>query len=126
MVEERADGLVVFNQPAGHLEPGESLLDAARRETLEETGWHVTLENFLGLYHYQSGNNCYIRSCFIASAVEQDEAGELDQDIIAVHWLTLDEIRKRQEQLRSPVVLRVLEDYLAGTRFPLQLITTIS
>jgi len=127
MVEERADGEVVFNQPAGHLEPGETLLQAARRETLEETGWEVELTHFLGLYQYVSPANevSYIRSCFIATPVRVVPGCTLDQDIIRTHWLTIDEIRQLGTRLRSPVVLRVLDDYLRGITYPLSAITTL-
>jgi len=126
MVEEQADGSVVFNQPAGHLEAGESLSQAAYRETLEETGWEVELTGFLGLYHYTSAANqtCYIRSCFIATPVRHHAERELDREVIQAHWMTLDEIRQLGERLRSPVVLRVLDDYQQGIAYPLSLITT--
>lgn len=126
MVEEQADGSVVFNQPAGHLEAGESLLEAARRETLEETGWEVEPVRFLGLYHYTSTANqtCYIRSCFIANPVRHHGDRQLDREIIKAHWLTFEQIEQLENQLRSPVVLRVLEDYRQGIGYPLSLITT--
>jgi 8-oxo-dGTP pyrophosphatase MutT (NUDIX family) len=127
MVEENADGEVVFNQPAGHLEAGESLIEAARRETLEETGWEVVVEKFLGLYHYTSPANqiCYVRSCFIARPLQQDESRQLDAEILQTHWLTIDEIRRLGHRLRSPVVLRVLDDYLQGIAYPLSLVNTL-
>jgi 8-oxo-dGTP pyrophosphatase MutT (NUDIX family) len=123
MVEERSDGRVVFNQPAGHIEPGESIFDAARREALEETGWSVRLSHFLGLYTYLSPVNdvTYFRFSFLAEACEQAST-VLDPDIIAAHWLSLEEIRRRQEQLRSPLVLECINDYLDGKRYPLELI----
>ena len=127
MVEEQADDGVVFNQPAGHLEAGESLIEAAERETLEETGWEVRVVDFLGLYHYTSPANqvCYIRSCFIAAAVRRHESWQLDAEIVQAHWLTFEEIRRLGVRLRSPVVLQVVKDYLKGTTYPISLITTI-
>lgn len=122
MVEERSEGrIVVFNQPAGHLEPGETLAAAAVRETMEETAWHVELTGFVGLYQYTSPDNgeCYIRTCFSGKALKHHSHRALDPDIIRTHWLTLDEIRQRKAHLRSPAVLRVLEDYLAGQCLPL-------
>lgn len=121
MVEEHSDGRIVFNQPAGHLEPGETLADAAVRETLEETAWHVKLTGFVGLYQYTSPDTgeCYIRTCFSGKAQTHDSHRTLDADIIRTHWFTLDELRQRKAQLRSPAVLRVLEDYLAGQCLPL-------
>ncbi|TBW59136.1 NUDIX hydrolase [Marinobacter halodurans] len=123
MVEERSNGRIVFNQPAGHVEEHETILDAARREALEETGWSVEPRHFLGLYTYLAPANgrTYYRMCFVAEAL-QHKTEELDDDIIAAHWLTYDELRERQESLRSPLVLRCVEDYLAGRRFPLSVI----
>lgn len=123
MVEERSEGRVVFNQPAGHIEGGESIFAAARRETLEETGWEVELSHFLGLYTYLSpvNNTTYFRFSFLATALTRVSA-QLDTGIIAAHWLSLDEIRQRRDQLRSPLVLECISDYLAGRRYPLDLI----
>jgi len=127
MVEENADGEVVFNQPAGHLEAGESLIQAACRETLEETGWAVDVVNFLGIYHYTSTANgvCYVRCCFIARPLHRDHGRQLDAEIIQAHWLTPEQIRQPGRRLRSPIVLRVLDDYLQGTAYPLSLINTL-
>lgn len=123
MVEERSRGRIVFNQPAGHVEQHECILDAARREALEETGWEVEPRHFLGLYTFVAPINdaTYYRFCFVAEALNQ-ATDELDEDIIAAHWLTYDELRERQERLRSPLVLKCIEDYLAGRRFPLSVI----
>lgn len=123
MVEERSRGRIVFNQPAGHVEEHEGILDAARREALEETGWEVEPRHFLGLYTYVAPANdaTYYRFCFVADALKQ-ASEELDDDIIATHWLTYDELRECQEKLRSPLVLKCIEDYLAGRRFPLSVI----
>src|SRR5690554_2503194 len=114
MVEEHSDGKIVFNQPAGHLDAGESLADAARREALEETGWDVELTAFLGLYHYLApeGQDSYIRSCFIARAVRQRPDYTLDPDVIEARWMTLAELQQRPAQIRSPLVMPVIEDYL--------------
>ena len=123
MVEERSGGRVVFNQPAGHIEPGESIFAAAQREALEETGWNIELSHFLGVYTYLSPQNgvTYFRFSFLGEAVEEVSA-TLDPDIIAAHWLSLGEIHERQEKLRSPLVLECINDYLAGRRYPLDLI----
>ena len=127
MVEERAAGHTVYNQPAGHLEPGESLTAAARRETLEETGWEVRIDAFLGLYHFISAADqiSYVRSCFTATALQQLPERKLDADIIRTHWMTANEIRMSKDRLRSPVVLKVLEDYLAGISWPVSVVTTL-
>lgn len=123
MVEETDHGRTVFNQPAGHLEAGETLFEAAVRETLEETAWLVALDSLLGLYHYPAPNGVtYIRHCFVAHALEQRNGQPLDDGIIAAHWLSAERILAPDFPARSPIVQRVLRDYLAGTRYPLSLI----
>jgi 8-oxo-dGTP pyrophosphatase MutT (NUDIX family) len=123
MVEETDQGRTVFNQPAGHLEDGETLFAAAVRETLEETAWLVQLESLLGLYHYPAPNGVtYIRHCFVAQALEHRATQPLDTGIIAAHWLSAETILAPDFRARSPIVQRVLRDYLSGTRYPLALI----
>jgi 8-oxo-dGTP pyrophosphatase MutT (NUDIX family) len=126
MVEERdkSSGKLVFNQPAGHLEPGESLQEAAMRETLEETGWRVTLTGVLGLALYTAPTNgtTYYRTTFLAQTVEQLDGAELDPDIHAVHWLDYEEILARADRMRSPLALAVIERYRRGEWSPLELI----
>lgn len=123
MVEEHSEGAVVLNQPAGHIEEGESILAAARREALEETGYPVTLSAFLGVYVFRSPHNglTYHRYAFIGEAGAR-ETDELDEGIIAAHWFTADDIETRREQLRSPLVATCIDDYRNGRRFPLDLI----
>ncbi|HKK55447.1 NUDIX hydrolase [Marinobacter sp.] len=123
MVEEHSNGQIVFNQPAGHVEENERIIDAARREALEETGWEVRPDHFLGLYTYTAPANgvTYYRFCFTATALSRARE-RLDEDIIAAHWLTLAELKARQQQLRSPLVLQCIEDYRNGRRFPLDII----
>lgn len=123
MVEEVSDGKVVFNQPAGHIEEDEAILDAVRRETLEETGWEVEPSYFLGMYTYKAPANgaTYYRFCYAAKAVRQVTT-ELDTGIVAPHWLTLDEVRGLGDKLRSPLVLQCIEDYRNGRQFPLEVV----
>lgn len=122
MVRERSDGLVVYNQPAGHVENGETILDAAIRETLEETAWHIHLESYLGTYQHIADNGIsYVRHCFVASALEHAADRALDEDIEAALWLSAEDIAGLQDQLRSPMVWRAIEDYNSGTRYPLSL-----
>ena len=126
MVEER-DKLtreMVFNQPAGHLEAGESLVDAALRETLEETGWRVELIGVLGLslYHATERGTTYYRTTFIAKALGPVENATLDPDIHAVHWLDYEEILALSDRMRSPVTLAVIERHRRGVCHPLDLI----
>lgn len=123
MVEETDAGRTVFNQPAGHLEEGETLFAAAIRETLEETAWQVELESLVGLYHYPAPNGVtYIRHCFSARPLAPVPGRALDAGIIAAHWLPAAQILAADFPARSPIVQRVLRDYLAGTRYPLALI----
>lgn len=124
MVKERSAGQEVINQPAGHLENGETLLQAVLRETLEETRWRIRPISVLGLYHYTSTNNniTYVRVCFLADPLEEVANATLDPDIIEPLWMTPDEIRLCGPQLRSPIVVAAVDDYLRGTSYPLSLI----
>jgi len=123
MVEE-TDGVHperVFNQPAGHVDPGETMLAAVVRETLEETGLAFTPEALLGIYHLKARNGRdYLRAAFIGSVPEGLEPAPQDSDILACHWLTREEIALRP---RSSVVLTCIDDYLAGVRHPLSIVT---
>ena len=121
IVEEEVRGEVRFNQPAGHLEPGESLIQAARRETLEETGWEIELESFIGVRQYESPEHAahIVRFAFSARPRRHDSGRALDDGILGTHWLGYPEIAALGERLRSPLVLQTLEDWLAGRRFPL-------
>lgn len=123
-VEERVNGRLVINQPAGHLEPDESLLEAALRETLEETGWDVRLTAFLGAYQWkapETGRH-YLRFAFAAEPERHDPARPLDDGIVQALWLTPDELLSQRERHRSPLVWRVVADHLAGHRSPLSVL----
>lgn len=123
MVEEEADGRVVINQPAGHLEPAETLLDAALRETLEETGWQVELQGLVGVALYEAANGAtYYRTSFYARPVREISGAELDHEIIQALWLSREQLQAREHDLRSPLVLATIDQYLAGHRYPLSLI----
>ncbi|MDG1027031.1 MAG: NUDIX hydrolase [Gammaproteobacteria bacterium] len=124
MVRENSGGRLVYNQPAGHVEPSESLFDAALRETLEETAWRVELKQLLGIYQYTSAENgiTYIRHCFVAKAIEPRTGRNLDPDILEAKWLTLKELEDFESELRSPLVLKVIRDYLSGVNFPLNVV----
>lgn len=124
-VEEDADGRRVLNQPAGHLDPGEGLAAACTREVLEETAHRFSPEALVGIYrwHYAAKDVTFLRFCF-RGRLEGVEAGRaLDKEIIALHWLTPDELRARQAMHRSPLVLRCVEDYLSGRHFPLDILS---
>ena len=128
-VEERVGGQLVINQPAGHLEPDESLVEAAVRETLEETGWQVRLTAFVGAYQWKapvradgSGGRHYLRFAFAAEPVAHDPERPLDDGIERALWLTPTELQQATERHRSPLVWRAVADYLAGQRYPLQML----
>jgi len=120
-VEERAGGRIVFNQPAGHVEPGETLIDAVIRETREETGYTFTPTAVLGIYHWHdaAGDLNYLRICFCGDATAPHARPQLDDVIVATHWLARAQLLAKQACLRSPMVLRCVDDHLSGTRFPL-------
>lgn len=124
MVYEDSDGKKVYNQPAGHLEPDETLCEAAIRETLEETGWEIRLTGIVGVNLYTAPSNgiTYFRTTFIGEALRHDQNRPLDTGIIEAVWLTYEEILERKDQLRSPMTLQIIEDYRAGRRFPLSVI----
>lgn len=110
---------LVFNQPAGHLEANEDLLEAALRETLEETAWQVELQHLVGIYLYQAPNGVtYQRACFSAKPIKQLEQS-LDPDIEQTVWLTYDELVAQQAACRSPLVLQCIADYQSGSRHSL-------
>jgi 8-oxo-dGTP pyrophosphatase MutT (NUDIX family) len=124
LVEENSDGLLVYNQPAGHVEPGESLLEAAIRETLEETGWDVKLEGLVGAALYRSPLNgvTYYRTTFFASPLRHNPALELDTPISRALWLSYDEMLQAAGKMRSPLVIKAVEQYRAGHKHPLSFI----
>lgn len=121
VVEEATSSGLRFNQPAGHLDEGESLVAACVREALEETGCHVTPEALVGVYQWTvpAGDITYLRFAFACRLDAVDVERRLDEGIIAAHWLTLDELRANQVRHRSPLVLQCVEDWLSGRRLPL-------
>ena len=125
-VEERSMNLsdLVINQPAGHVEANETLIEAAVRETLEETGWQVEITHLLGIYTYTPPSDLaetYYRFCFIANPVSHDATRPLDTGIERALWLSLDELIDTA-RARSPLVARCVQDALDGKKFPLDLI----
>ncbi len=126
MVEEvdKATGKLVFNQPAGHLEENESITEAALRETIEETGWEVSLRGVLGIALYQAPANgvTYYRTTFLAAPLRALENVPLDPDIQAVHWLDYEAILDNSARMRSPLVLAAIDQHRKGVCYPLDLI----
>ncbi len=127
LVEERdkTSGKMVFNQPAGHLEEGESLTAAAYRETFEETGWEIGLTGIIGVALYQAPTNgiTYLRTTFVGTGVRHHEAAVLDPDIHAVHWLTFDEVLANADKMRSSLVLSSIEKHRAGVCYPIDMVS---
>lgn len=127
LVEETDDGKLVLNQPAGHLDEGESLLDAVVRETLEETAWHFAPDFLIGIYRwpYPEKNVTYLRFAFAGHVTGHDPARTLDRGVVRAVWLTPREIAQQTPRHRSPQVQRTLDDYLAGRRYPLALLSEV-
>ncbi|QKF52047.1 NUDIX hydrolase [Pseudomonas graminis] len=123
-VEELKNGKLVFNQPAGHLEPDETLREAAIRETLEETGWDVELTGVVGIYLYTAPSNgvTYQRVCFSAKATRHHPERALDTGIVGAPWFSRDELASQPERWRSELVLRCVDEYLAGPIHSLQVV----
>ena len=121
-VEERANGQLVINQPAGHLEPDESLADAAVRETREETGWNVRVTHLVGAYQWkaETGRH-YLRFAFAAEPIDEIPDAKLDDGIVRALWLAPAELQALASRHRSPLVWQCAADFLGGCRYPLAL-----
>ena len=123
-VEERSNGHLVINQPAGHLEPDESLQEAALRETREETGWNVRITHLVGAYQWkaeETGRH-YLRFAFAAEPVDEIPGATLDEGIVRAMWLTPQELQAETARHRSPLVWRTVADFLGGNRHPLSMV----
>jgi len=128
IVEEKSDGKIVYNQPAGHLDPNESLLDAVIRETSEETAWQFKPEYITGIYqwrHPQKDDCTFLRVAFYGECHHHHSEQALDEGIICAIWMTREELVAKKAQLRSPMVLRCIDDYLAGKRYPLDILINL-
>ena len=123
-VEEVQDGRRVLNQPAGHLDPGETLLAACKREVLEETAHRFEPTGLVGIYrwHYQPADVTFLRFCFSGKMLGVENS-PLDKEIVALHWLTPPELKERAAMHRSPLVQQCMDDFLAGRRFPLDILS---
>jgi 8-oxo-dGTP pyrophosphatase MutT (NUDIX family) len=117
VVEERINRRLVFNQPAGHVERGESLLTAIVREVQEETAWRFVPEALLGVYLWRNpaSGRSTLRFAFVGPVADHDASQPLDRGIVRTHWLSQPELLQRQGQLRSPLVMRCIEDYRRGS-----------
>ena len=124
LVEEETSQGVRFNQPAGHLEADESILEAVKREVLEESAYHFVPQHLLGIYRWHSAasDTTYLRFAFTGEIAGHEADRPLDAGILQAVWLTPDEIRTTQAQHRSPLILRCMEDYLDNKRYPLDLL----
>ena len=127
MVEELVNNERVFNQPAGHLDPDESLIDAVIRETLEETAWNFVPEAITGIYLWKHPDNgeSFLRVSFCGSCHDHNPEQTLDDGILQAVWKSRDELIQQQPQLRSPMVINCIDDYLAGKRFPMDILVNV-
>lgn len=124
MVEETIEGAIVYNQPAGHLDPGESLIHAAVRETQEETAWQFKAEAMVGIYLWEQPDTerTFLRFAFCGEVLAHDAQQTLDEGILRALWLTRDELVAMPDKIRSPMVVSCIDDYLAGKRYPLDIL----
>lgn len=124
LVEEETSSGLAFNQPAGHLEEGESLIEAVKREVLEETAWQFEPEHVVSvqLWRRNSASPSFLRICFAGHCHSFDPNQALDEGIIATHWLSRTEVEAKIGQLRSPLVLIGIDEFLSGRRYPLTLL----
>ncbi len=124
LVEEHTSNGLRFNQPAGHLEENESLLEAVKREVFEETAWQFEPEAIVSiqLWRRNPKQPSYIRYCFTGRCHSHDVNHKLDDGIIATHWLSREEINAKAKRLRSPLVAIAVDEYLDGERYPLSLL----
>jgi ADP-ribose pyrophosphatase YjhB (NUDIX family) len=125
LVEEQTTHGILFNQPAGHLEANESLVEAVTREVLEESAYDFAPEHLLGVYRWHSAasDTTYLRFAFSGRILAHHPERELDTGILRAIWLTPDDIRATRERHRSPLILRCIEDYQSGKRYPLDILT---
>jgi len=127
LVKEKSAGRIVYNQPAGHLEDNESLIDAVQREMLEETGTKFTPTALVGIYRWQhvAKQRTYLRFLF-AGEISSNQLQPQDSDILEALWLSRSEIELKSEQLRSPQVMRGINDYCNGIRYNLDILGNIA
>lgn len=125
-VEERINGKLVLNQPAGHLDADETIVQAAARETLEETGWTVQIDALVAIDQYEAADRAFLRFAFAATALHHDSTRALDTGIERAVWLTREELIARASEHRSSLVLTGVDAYLAGVRVPTSLLRVVT
>jgi 8-oxo-dGTP pyrophosphatase MutT (NUDIX family) len=127
LVEEETSAGVRINQPAGHLEAGETLVAAAIRETLEETGYHVAPTALVGIYRWQAPvtGATFIRFAYSAVIVSHEPHRKLDEGILRAFWLSYDDVLSSRDRHRSPLVLRCIDDFRSGIRGSLDFVTEL-
>jgi 8-oxo-dGTP pyrophosphatase MutT (NUDIX family) len=125
LVEEHTSQGLKLNQPAGHLEANESLLSAVVRETREESAYDFKPEHLVGVYrwHASGSNTTYLRFAYCGQILAHYPEQALDDGIVRAVWMSAEEIRATVPRHRSPLILQCVEDYLAGKKYPLELIT---
>jgi len=133
VVEERVRSRLVINQPAGHLEKSESLVEAVVREALEETAWHFVPQAVVGIYLWNQAvrsaegpARTFLRVAFHGTVTHQEGGRTLDTGIERALWLSREQLVAQSSRLRSPLVMRCVDDYLAGCRFPLEVLSHLS
>lgn len=124
LVEEETSKGLAFNQPAGHLEQGEDLIYAVKREVFEETAWQFEPEHIVSVQLWRKNPDfpSFLRVCFAGGCHSYDPEHTLDDGIVATHWLTRQEVAAKNRQLRSPLVLISIDEFLSGVRHPLSLL----
>jgi ADP-ribose pyrophosphatase YjhB (NUDIX family) len=127
LVDEMVNGKRVLNQPAGHLNDGETLVEAVVRETLEETAWHFTPQSLVGIYRWRHArkNITFLRLAFCGELGRHEPSLELDDGILGNVWMTREQLAAAPQRLRSPMVLRCVEDYLTGARHSLSILSDL-
>ena len=127
LVEERIGGQLVLNQPAGHLEDRETLIEAAVRETREETAWRFHPEALVGTYLWRNPLNgrSFLRFAFCGDVDDHQQQQPLDTGIVRTLWLSAAELQAQPARLRSPLVMRCIEDFLQGRRQPLDSVSAL-